>query len=450
MKETGSKGAEPGQALPSAAPPERVPLYARVLIGVVLGTALGAIFRQEAWLFGYSNADLGPVGMLAIRLLKALATPLIFVAIVDAFLQTHLSGRSGARLLLTCALNVSVAMILGLTILNLWQPGASWSGHIDALGLSVGGKAASAVNATLDPLKNLAGFIPESVLEPFTKNAVISVVLLAVLTGAALRKVRGDPSLPTSPGGGGDGAPGMAVVASAIDVGTRTLSAMLLRVAGWMPVAVTLIVADVVGKAGIEVFKVLWIFLVTMLAGLLIHALVYYPLLGWVVGRVHPVRFLRGGLDAIVTALSCNSSLATMPVTLRCLRALGVRDTSARLSACVGTNFNNDGVMLYEAMATLFLCQALGYALPLSTQITVVLGSIMAGVGIAGVPEAGLVILPLVLSVAGVPEAAVAVAIPLIVPVDWIIARVRSGVNVMADMVVAIVLDRFEEDGAGG
>ena len=116
------------------------------------------------------------------------------------------------------------------------------------------------------------------------------------------------------------------------------------------------------------------------------------------------------------------------------------------MAACIGTNFNNDGIMLYEAMATLFLCQALGYDLSLGQQITVVLASVMAGVGIAGIPEAGLIILPLVLGAAGIPEATIAVAIPLIVPVDWIIARVRSGVNVMADMTVAMVLDRFEPE----
>ena len=135
---------------------------------------------------------------------------------------------------------------------------------------------------------------------------------------------------------------------------------------------------------------------------------------------------------------------ATMPVTLAALDGLGVREEPARLSACVGTNFNNDGIMLYEAMATLFLCQAMGMDLPLTRQLSVVAASVMAGVGIAGIPEAGLVILPLVLASAGLSEQAVALAIPLILPVDWIVARVRSGVNVLADMVVAVVLDRLE------
>lgn len=415
----------------------RFPLYLRVIVGVIVGVALGAIFRDQPILFGVGNADLGPLGMLVIRLLKALATPLVFVAILDSFLRTEVSGKSLLRLLAVCAINVTVAMVLGLTLLDALHPGARWAGRLEELGLAIHATAASAApSATLSPLKNLAGFIPESVIDPFSKNLVISAVLLGVITGAALRNTRAAAT--------GTLAEGMATLERAIEAIYAVLSTMLLGVAQTMPFAVALIIADVVGKAGLGVFSVLWIFLATTLAGLLLHALVYYPALAWTVGRIPPWRYLRGALDAVVTGVSSNSSLATMPVTLRCLRDLGVRETPSRLSACVGTNFNNDGIMLYEAMATLFLCQALGYDLTLGQQVTVVLASITAGVGIAGIPEAGLVILPLVLASAGIPEAAVAVAIPLIVPVDWIIARVRSGVNVLADMVVAIVLDRFE------
>jgi DAACS family dicarboxylate/amino acid:cation (Na+ or H+) symporter len=154
--------------------------------------------------------------------------------------------------------------------------------------------------------------------------------------------------------------------------------------------------------------------------------------------------FLGLGSDAILTGLSSNSSLATVPVTLRCLQRMGVRDTSARLAACAGTNFNNDGVTLYEAMTALFLAQAIGFDLTASQQITVVLASLTAGIGIVGIPEAGLVILPLVLSMAGLPDSVVAAAIPLIMPVDWLLGRLRSGVNVMSDMLVALLIDRWE------
>ncbi len=417
-------------------PRSRFPLYLQVLVGVVIGSLLGMTFGKDPWCFGLNNADLGTLGMLVVRALKALATPLILVAILDSFFKTNVSARSGVRLLAVCALNVSVAMGIGLVILNVVRPGERWAGHLEALA-SVAGKAPDAVaGATLSPLKNFAAFIPESVVEPFAKNLVISIVLVSVLAGAAMRATRDHAT--------GSLVQSMATLEQLVEAAYAVLGRMLLMVASSMPFAVALIVADVVGKAGIGVFSALWVFLVAIGSGLLLHALVYYPLLSWGVGRISPVRYFRGALDAVVTAMSVNSSLATMPVTLRCLRLLGVRESSARLSACVGTNFNNDGIMLYEAMATLFLCQALGYAMSFSQQITVVLASIMAGVGIAGIPEAGLIILPLVLGAAGVPEATVAVAIPLIVPVDWILARIRSGVNVLADMVVAIVLDRFE------
>jgi Na+/H+-dicarboxylate symporter len=202
-------------------------------------------------------------------------------------------------------------------------------------------------------------------------------------------------------------------------------------------------VAQVVGKAGLGVFKVLWVFLATMLLGLGLHALGYYPLVAWLVGRKSPRRYLGQGADAIVTGLSCNSSLATVPVTLSCLDRMGVSKTSARMAACVGTNLNNDGITLYEAMAAIFVAQAVGAELGLSKQIVIVLQSVVAGAGVAGIPEAGLIVLPLVLGSAGLPEPVIVAALPLIMTVDWIIARVRSGVNVMSDMVVAILLDAW-------
>ena len=147
----------------------------------------------------------------------------------------------------------------------------------------------------------------------------------------------------------------------------------LVQMLGWIilvvPLAVFGVVAQVVGKSGVGVFSVLWIFLVAMLAGLAIHALLYYPLVAWLVGKKSPKVYLGQGADAIMTAVSCNSSLATVPVTLRCLERMQVSPQSARLAACVGTNLNNDGITLYEAMAALFLAQALGFDLPMANQI---------------------------------------------------------------------------------
>ena len=266
---------------------------------------------------------------------------------------------------------------------------------------------------------------------------MITVVLLGLLIGAALKKVK------TRQEAQGNAATFLPVE-RLVEAVYHTLIQMLHWVVQAVPFAVFGVVAQVVGRSGITIFHALGSFLGVILLGLGIHSLIYYPLVAWLVGRKTPRAYLGGGADAILTGLSCNSSLATVPVTLECLdEKIGVSDESARLAACVGTNLNNDGITLYEAMAALFLAQAYGFNLAIGQQAVVVLASLMAGIGVAGIPEAGLIVLPLVLAAAGLPEQLIVVAIPLILPVDWIIARVRSGVNVMSDMLVAILLDRF-------
>jgi Na+/H+-dicarboxylate symporter len=296
-------------------------------------------------------------------------------------------------------------------------------------------KPAEAPQATLDPLKNLAGYVPESLTEPFLKNNVITVVLLSILIGAALRRVKHHQQAVSQNS--------IVVIEQGVEAVYQVLIQMLEWVIWAIPFAVFGLVAQVVGRTGLEVFDLLGVFLATLIAGLALHSLIYYPLVAWWIGKKPPRVYLKGGADAIITGFSTNSSLATVPITLRCLtEKMGVTERSARLAACVGTNLNNDGITLYEAMAALFLAQALGFSLDLPQQMVIVLAAIMAGVGVAGIPEAGLIVLPLVLSAAGLPETVIAAAIPLMIPVDWIIARCRSVVNVLSDMLVAILLDR--------
>jgi Na+/H+-dicarboxylate symporter len=416
----------------------RLPLYTQVVIAVICGTIVGALFGQEPYVGGLRNEQLGQLGMFVILLLKTLAIPLIFFAVLDAFLTTVLPLRQGTRLILICMINVSVAMAIGLVIMNSWQPGLTWRGHVDELlNLTPGSTSSSAggLAANGHALEEIASYIPRTMLQPFTTNNVIGVVILALVLGALLRRLRGPE----------DNYRGsMEPLVHAVGSIYRWLIRILWWIIRLVPFAVFGVLASIVGRVGLGVFSALWIFLVAILVGLSLHAFVYYPLVAWLVGK-KPLRIYVGrGVDAIMTAISCNSSLATVPVTLRCLDRMGVSPQSARLAACVGTNLNNDGVTLYEAMAALFLAQALGYELSMGHQLLIVLASIMAGVGVAGIPEAGLIVLPLVLSAAGLPNQVIAAAIPLIMSVDWILARVRSGVNVMSDMLVAILLHELE------
>ena len=421
------------------------PLSARILTAVCAGTVLGIVAGNQPFLGTFGNDQLGQLGMLVIRLLKALAIPLILFAILDAFLHSPITARSGGRLVVICLINASVALGIGLTLMNTLEPGTAWQGRLQELASQLGpaaDKPKATVDASLDPLRNLSGYIPQSLLQPLLDNNVIAVVLLALLFGAALSRMQarqGETDV-------ADIRPLQGLISA--------VYYLLVKVLGWvveiMPFAVFGLIAQVVGRAGLGIFADLAGFLGVIVLGLCLHGLLYYPLIAWLAGGKSPGVYFRQGADAVVTGLSTNSSLASIPVTLNCLRRMQVSEGNARLAVCAGTNLNNDGITLYEAMAALFLAQALGADLGLGAQMVIVFAALMAGAGVAGIPEAGLIVLPLVLSAAGLPESIVAAAIPLIVPVDWIIARLRSAVNVLSDMLVAILLDAWEKKSLEG
>ena len=320
--------------------------------------------------------------------------------------------------------------------MNTLKPGAGSAERLTELKGKPNKEAEASValgaKASISPLKAIDSYVPVSLVEPFTTNSIIPVVLIGLVLGAAIRRVKDSKEEHD-----------LRAVESLIHAGFQ----ILVTVLGWIvllvPFAVFAVVAQVVGKAGIGVFAALFPFLGIVLLGMAIHSLLYYPAVAWFIGGKSPRVYLGKGADAILMGLSTNSSLATVPVTLKCLtEKMGVSHGSARLAACIGTNLNNDGITLYEAMAALFVAQALGMELTLGQQAVVVLASLMAGIGIAGIPEAGLVMLPLVLGAMGLPTEMVAVAIAFVLPVDWILARARSAVNVMSDMLVAILLDK--------
>ncbi len=219
----------------------------------------------------------------------------------------------------------------------------------------------------------------------------------------------------------------------------RALMQLVGLVVRVVPLAVFGVMAKVVGGSGLAMFPLLAIFVLLVALGMALHVILWYALLLKVVARVSPNRFFRFAADPLLTAIGVGSSLATLPVTLRALDEMEVSSESARLAAVVGTNLNHDGIVLYEAAAALFVAQVYGITLAFAAQLKVVGLAVLAAVGIAGVPEAGLVTLSLVIGGVGLPLAAV----PLLLPVDWMLGRLRAMTNVASDLTVANVLDRF-------
>ena len=293
--------------------------------------------------------------------------------------------------------------------MNVWQPGLRWQGELEVLSKAVqsGKQNGQQPGGSLSPLEMLGSYTPRNVVQPFLDNNVLSVVLLAVLAGVAFRQVRRWQQA--------EGETSYLAVEGLIVTGYQ----MTLRMLGWLveivPLAVFGAVALVVGESGFAVFRLLWVFVAAMLLGLAIHSLRLLSAHRLAGGTQVAPRCIWRGADAVLTGLSTNSSLASVPITLQCLtERMGVSQASARLSACVGTNFNNDGITLYEAMSVLFVSQAAGYDLSLAQQIGVLLTALFACVGIAGIPGSGMIILPLVLQASGLPMDVIGVAYPLL------------------------------------
>jgi DAACS family dicarboxylate/amino acid:cation (Na+ or H+) symporter len=204
-----------------------------------------------------------------------------------------------------------------------------------------------------------------------------------------------------------------------------------------VPFAVFCVTARTVGEHGFEPFKGLSIYIALAIAGMLIQIVCVYPLWIRLVGGIPLSHFMKLAKKPVVYAFGTNSSLATLPLTLEALDALKVSKSSSRLGACIGTNLNNDGIVLYEAMAVLFVAQAFGFHLTIEQQLLAAFLSLIAAIGVAGVPEAGVVSLSLVLTAVGLPLEIV----PLLLTVDWVVARMRSVTNVLSDMTVSIGID---------
>jgi len=219
---------------------------------------------------------------------------------------------------------------------------------------------------------------------------------------------------------------------------------ILLVVLHWIiqlvPIGVFAIVAKVVGTEGFGPFKAMGAFILAVILALALQSvwyLVRIRFFSW----VRPLDLLRGMRDALVMAFSTGSSTATMPVTYACLKEkVGLREESASMGALVGSNFNNDGTALYEAMAALFVAQMLGQHLTPVQQLLIVFTSIIASVGAAGIPEAGLVTMTLVFTAVGLPVQ----YIGLLLTVDWFLDRCRTTVNVLGDVNVSCLLDGRE------
>jgi Na+/H+-dicarboxylate symporter len=401
----------------------RTPLYLRILGGCVLGVVVGLILGRPAPVAFFREVrplivmaeGLAIPSQLVLRLLGALAAPLILLAVIQAIMHAQFPRGSGLKLVSLLLLNTFVAILVGLFVANTVRPG-KWTDRQQI-------KLTEKENKKVSLLDQVLENVPRSMLGPLTDGGkVMGVIFLAIAFGIAFRRLKDEP---------------IGTLAEFVDVSFRALITILHWIIEVIPLAVFGIVARIIAVEGFQAFIGLGAFVIAVLIALALQMGYYLTRIRFA-SWARPMFVLRGVRDALVMAFSTASSTATMPVTYACLREkVGLRERSASLGALVGANFNNDGTALYEAMAALFISQLIGQELTLTQQVLVVLTSIIASVGAAGIPEAGIVTMTLVFNAVGLPVE----YIPILLTVDWFLDRCRTAINVMGDVNVSCILD---------
>ncbi|MGE0667820.1 MAG: dicarboxylate/amino acid:cation symporter [Sphingomonadales bacterium] len=390
--------------------------------GVLLGAGIG-------WFAPDLGVSLKWIGDLFLTALKMLIVPLIFAAVVSgvtALGDIRKLGRTGGITVLYFVVTTGIAVAIGLVMVNLIQPG---------VGIQIGdGSIPERVAAKQDmgATDILFQIIQPNLVESAANTQLLPVILFAVLLGAALTTV---------------GRSGGQV----IDFFNGFNDAMMNLVIWLMylaPLGIFALVAARLGTAQLEggfvrEVSAVGLHVVTVLSGLGLHFLVLVAIMLFIARRGW--RYLFGLGRALLTAFGTASSSATLPLTMECAREEGIDPRAVRLVIPLGSTLNMNGTALYEACAALFIAQAYGVPLGMEHQIIIFITATLAAVGAAGIPEAGLVTMVIVLNAVGLPLE----GIGLLLAVDWFLDRFRTTVNVWGDAVGAAVVHRVLPDVEG-
>lgn len=409
--------------------------------GVFLGLAAGAILGLGANLVWRGSPALAwtvrylaqPVGQIFLRMLFMVVVPLIFTSLVlgvTGIGDVRKLGRIGAKTFAVFLGTTSVAVVVGLILVNLVKPGAALSGQArEELLVTYSGEAATQVQRLEGPgfgIQTLVQIVPRNPLDSAARGDMLGLIFFSIVFGLAL-------ALLPRP----QAAPVLAVV-EGIGKAVEVMIGFAMRLA---PFGVAGLLFTVTAQFGFDVLTSLGMYVLVVLAGLLIHQFGTFSLLARFALGLSPRDFLRRCRTLMATAFSTSSSNATLPTTLRTAEGeFGVPGEIAGFVLPLGATVNMNGTALFEGITVLFLAQAFGLELGLGTQAMVLVLVVMTAIGASGVPSGSIPLLAGVLETVGIPGEGIA----LILGVDRILDMTRTVPNVTGDLLASMLVSRSE------
>ncbi len=412
---------------------KKIPLYIRIIAGMVLGVLFAVIAIQFEGGVSFTRDWIKPFGNIFINLLKLIAIPLILASLVKGVSDlkdiSKLSSM-GLRTVVLYLFTTVFAVCLGLVAVNIIKPGKSISTEtreqmMTAYGSNATEKQEEAARQKGGgPLKFIEDIVPDNIFKATSTNStMLQVIFFALFMGVALILIPPDRARP---------------VKDFFDSFNDVVLKMIDLIMKGAPFGVFALMAALVAESpGFEIFKALGMYAITVLAGLLILIFAFYPGLIYLFTRRSPSKFIKQVSPAQLLAFSTSSSAATLPVTMETVeKRVGVDNEVSSFILPIGATVNMDGTSLYQAVAAVFIAQAFGMDLSLSAQLGIIVTATLASIGSAAVPSAGMVMLVIVLAQAGIPEAGLA----LIFAVDRPLDMVRTVANVTSDCTVATIV----------
>ena len=422
---------------------KKLALHWQIIIGLALGLVYGIIATNSGW--GSFTSDwIAPFGTIFINLLKPIAMPLVLSSLITgvaSLSDIKKLSRIGGKTIGIYIGTTALAVTLGLISVNLIKPGDKVPDNMkEKLQLTYQKDASKKANTVQEvkgrgPLQPLVDMVPSNFFNSASSNRnMLQVVFMAIFIGIGLIQIPKEK-----------GKPVQQFFESLTDVVIKLVDIIMLMA----PIGVFALIAQTINKVAgnnpseiLELLGALGYYMFAVIVGLIAHAAITYTGIMRLMTKMPLETFYKGIAPAQLLAFSTSSSGATLPVTMeRCEEELGVSEEVSSFVLPLGATINMDGTALYQAVAAVFIAQTLNMSLDISAQLTIVLTTVLASIGTAAVPGAGIVMLVIILESVGVPSAGIA----LILGVDRILDMLRTTVNVTGDATVAVIIAESED-----
>ncbi|MCH7533195.1 MAG: dicarboxylate/amino acid:cation symporter [Gemmatimonadetes bacterium] len=396
-------------------------LHWQVLLAMALGAVTGAVFGEPA------AARLGWIGDLFMKLLRMIIVPLVLTSIISGVASVgggKAIGRLFSKTMGYYVLSSFLAAMVGLLMVNLIRPGVG-ANMVDA----ASGELAE-LQTPGSPVELLLDIVPENFVQAAAAGDMLAIIFFCIVFGASIT------TLPDKM---------RVLLTDTFDALFHVMMALTSGIIKFLPIGVFALITKMVGTTGFESFQTLALYAITIFSGLTLHLFVTLPLLLLLLGRIRPLIHFANMREPLLVAFSTSSSGATLPVTMSVVEEkVGVSNKVASFVLPMGATVNMDGTAVFECAGVLFIAQVLGADLSIGIQAVVVLTALLASIGAAAVPSAGLVVIFIVLEAIGLAGPEVNVIVGMMLAIDRPLDMYRTAVNVFSDSCGAAIIARSE------